>query len=135
MADYMALFHNPESFEDSDLSSMRNKIRMHKFFVLASVAGFAAIPTLRGQVNCHMRNSGYGLVGLLFGSTFVNNMMGNSSVNASKYSQGVQDTIDLNHKFNERWVALTLNATGYGNNALTAQSHTMHVDARYKKPY
>ena len=123
MSDYMALFHNPESFEDSDLSSMRNKIRMHKLYVLASVIGFAAIPTLRGK-QCIPCTAFHGFLGLLFGSWTVNNVMGNGNVNAAKYSQGVQDTIDLLPKFNTRWVHFTLNTTGYGNNALSAQYQT-----------
>ena len=82
----MALFHNPDSFEDSDLSSMRNKIRLHKVFTFASIVGFAAIPTLMGKPLCPMRTSGMGLVGLAFGSMFGNNILGNGNVNASKYS-------------------------------------------------
>ena len=116
----MALFHNPEAFDDRDLSSMRNKIRMHKLYVFASVAGFAMIPTLRGQAQCHMRNAGFAGLGLLFGNMTVNNVMGNNRVNASKYSRDVEDTIDLLPKFNMKWIELTFNATGYGNNALSA---------------
>ena len=89
MADYMALFHNPESFSDSDLSSMRNKIRLHKMFLLTTTVGFMAIPFLMGKPHLAQRTAGFGLVGLAFGNFFSNDLLGNSRVNASKYSQGV----------------------------------------------
>ena len=135
MADYMALFHNPESFEDSDLSKMRMKIKMHKMFAYGCAGGFAAIPTLMGKPLCIKRTAGMGLLGLVFGAAFANNVMGNGNVRATKYTQGVQDTIGLIDKFNFKWVSLTLNATGYGNNALSAQYHTNKISAFYKKPY
>ena len=37
--------------------------------------------------------------------------------------------------FETRYAERSLNACGYGSNALTAASHTKESSARYKKPY
>ena len=74
------------------------------------------------------------LGGFAVGTTLAYSV-GGSSLN--NYSEGAKDNFDkqIMDAFEDRYVAKSLNAAGYGSNALNMAGHTKEANAMYKKPY
>ena len=128
MAELQVLFHNPESLDDADLKAVRNRIRLHKLVQLGAGAGVLGL-AFRLTKNPYMLapafEIGYGLGNPL--AKLVNNSL--------PWALSQDKDVEIMRAFESRYIYRTQNATGYGNNALNAASHTTEPNARYKKPY
>ena len=139
MTDLQTLFHNPECLSDKDLKSMYWKMRMQSTFpyVSAAIAGgamfFMDTAILRKSM-CQKRIGVMAFGGFMMGTALAYSVGGSSTNN---YSDAAKDNFDkdIMGAFEERYVAKSLNAAGYGSNALNMGSHTKEPNARYKKPY
>ena len=139
MADLQTLFHNPECLSDKDLKSMYWKMRMQSTFPYLSAAAaggfmFFMDTSIMRRAMCQKRIGVMALGGFAVGTTLAYSV-GGSSLN--NYSEGAKDNFDkqIMDAFEDRYVAKSLNAAGYGSNALNMAGHTKEANAMYKKPY
>ena len=137
MADLQALFHNPESFTDADLSTVKTTLRMQRLFPWAFAGGLggAAYMMSLGHKQIYARTAVGAVAGLALGGYLAYTMLPRSQYHM--YSDQARDTMDKDiiTAFEQRYVDLSLNACGYGNNALTHAQNGQYADARIKKPY
>ena len=129
MAELQTLFHNPESLSDSDLSSIRGKLWMQGWMPWFMGTGAGAVGFLTSN-RCWMRASLFFGVGLTLGAS-VAYRMGSSS--PSGYDAEMDK--EILEAFEQRYVQRSLNACGYGNNALNLAQNTHNPNPRYKKLY
>ena len=132
MADQLTLFYNPDMLSDKDIKACHMRMRIVKLtpWVTASVAGAAVFgfDTMYLQKAMCMKRIGVAAA-IGFG-------MGVSKAFYTTPSSGGYETDhDILGAFEKKYVATSLNAAGYGNNALNMSSHTRDRMARYKKPY
>ena len=127
MADLRTLFHNPESLSDSELRSIKRQMQFTRVPQPVGLAIGAAIGFQRTK--SLYRAAPFAVVGLIGGSMISNFIPGKFS----SLSQPVDEEIMA--AFEQKYVDRSLNASGYGNNALNAASHTKDPSAEYKKPY
>ena len=140
MADLQTLFHNPESLSDRDLSSIKNHMRLQRMFPLVTAAGFGASMFLLDtrvfrKSHCFMRVGLLSTVGFFWGLERATSLFNNRAPKG--FSEVASDNFDaeIMGAFEDRYVARSLNAAGYGNNALNLASHTKDQTASYRKPY
>ena len=138
MADLQALFHNPEVFSDADLSKVKNRIRMQKLTPYVTAGAFGGAYFLLNQsvfkrAFSQVRLAQFAVLGYVFGGAYSYKV---SRVRVSSYSEMAQTTMDQDilTAFETRYAHTSLNAAGYGNNALTAVAHSHEITGR-KKPY
>ena len=135
MADLQTLFHNPESLSDKDLKAIKTKIfsqRLTPFIFGSSFLGlqwFYQSNILRKKY-CNITGAGVFLFGYALGGMYSYKM---ASGSLKGYDADMDS--DILNAFEHRYVQKSLNAAGYGNNALNMASHTKEASARYKKPY
>ena len=74
-------------------------------------------------------------VGYFWGASYSYNI--NNKTKLHKYSEAAQENFDedILGAFEQKYVQRSLNAAGYGNNALNMGAHTKDGNAQYKKPY
>ena len=140
MTDLQALFHNPESFSDRDLSKVLWKLKVQAYFPYATAgAGGAAMfmydTAILRKSMCLKRLGLAGVAGFVIGGLTSYKIVGGGGLGS--YSDVTQDNFDkeIMGAFEEKYVSRSLNAAGYGSNALNFASHTKERNAMYKKPY
>ena len=140
MADFQTLFHNPESLTDGDLKKIFWKMKMQSYFPyltagLGGAAMFYADTAIFKRSMCFMRIGVMSLGGFMLGGTLSYSLMSNKS--PSRYSESAETNFDpeIISAFENKYVERSLNAAGYGSNALNMGSHTKEQNAMYKKPY
>ena len=79
---------------------------------------------------CNITGAGFFLFGYALGGMYSYKLASGST----KGYDADMDS-DILNAFETRYVQKSLNACGYGNNALNMASHTKEPSARYKKPY
>ena len=86
----------------------------------------------KGQ--CYMRIGLLSAVGFLWGASWAYSV---NNKKLTKYSEVAQENFDkeIMGAFEKKYVERSLNAAGYGNNALNMGSHTTGINPSYKKPY
>ena len=109
MSDLQALFHNPESFSDNDLSKVLWKMKVQSYFPYATAgAGAAAMMALDTGVfrksMCLKRMGLAGVAGFMIGGLWSYKVIGGG--NLSSYSDVAQDNFDkeIMGAFEERYV-------------------------------
>ena len=140
MSDFQAFFHNPSAFSDADLRKLRMKIRGQRLTpVVGAASGFGAMwyidTALLKRGTSNMRLTAAALAGFVIGGRFSYTLF--SRTNPLKYSSDAQDQMDsvILNAFTEKYIYKSLNAAGYGNNALSLASHTTEHMHQYNKPY
>ena len=128
MAELQVLFHNPESLTDDDLSSIRNKVRIHHAVQFGTGLGgfFVAIQYTRRNVY---------LAPSFLASYFVGDHVARLVNNSTPWSLSQEHDPVIMNAFETKFLRNTQNASGYGNNSLNAANHNNMPNARYKKPY
>ena len=132
MADVSMLFHNPESFSDSELTSMRNTIRMQRitpwlFTGALGAAGFLfnkGLPCWRQRL---VMTAPFAVAGFVLGST-MSYKIGSGSLKAN-------DNREILQAFETQYAQKCLNAAGYGSNALNLATHLKVDSGHYTKVY
>ena len=84
---------------------------------------------------CYKRIGALSLAGFFFGAHYAS-YIGNN-VNLKKFSHEAQEQMDKDivAAFESKYVERSLNASGYGNNALNVGAHTENTKPTYRKPY
>ena len=84
---------------------------------------------------CFKRIGLLSTVGYFWGASYSYNI--NNKTKLHKYSEAAQENFDedILGAFEQKYVQRSLNAAGYGNNALNMGAHTKDGNAQYKKPY
>ena len=130
MAELQVLFHNPESLSDNDLSSIRNKIRIHKTLQYGTGAAAVLIGMRYTKTQAVPMLGAFFLTGYFAGNTIA------KMINVSTPWALSQDhDTDIMKAFEQRYANKSLNLAGYGNNSLLAANNISNASARYKKPY
>ena len=139
MADLQILFHNPEALSDRDLKQMRMRMRLQRIFPYCSAGAFGGAmyfldTSILRRSMCFMRIGALAAGGFLCGATYSYRV---NMKSLSSYSGEAQENFDSDivGAFENKYVQRSLNAAGYGNNALTLASHSKELSAIYKKPY
>ena len=140
MADFQTLFHNPECLSDSDLSKIYWKMKVQSYFpyVTAGLGGaamFYADSVVFKRSMCYMRIAALSFGGFMLGAFYSYGLMTNKS--PSGYSEAAQVNFDsdIMKAFEQKYTERSLNAAGYGSNALNIGSHSKESSAMFKKPY
>ena len=140
MADFQTLFHNPDCLSDSDLSKIYWKMKVQSYFpyLTAGLGGAACVyadTVLFKRSMCYMRIGAMSFGGFMLGAVYSYQIMTRKSFTG--YSEGAQVNMDsdIMSAFENKYIQRSLNAAGYGSNALNMASHTKEQNARYKKPY
>ena len=140
MADLQTLFHNPEVLTDRDLGQIKSHMRLQRIFPYASTAAFGGFmyfmdtAVFRKSV-CFKRLGLMSAVGFFWGASYSHLI--NNKTKTHKFSEIAQENFDKDiiGAFEHKYVERSLNAAGYGNNALNVGSHSKESNAQYKKPY
>ena len=87
------------------------------------------------KAHCLKRIVPLSVVGYFWGAAYSYNI--NNKTKLHKYSEEAQENFDKDilGAFEHKYVERSLNAAGYGNNALNLGAHTKEGNAQYKKPY
>ena len=139
MADLQVLFHNPEALSDRDLKSMKMRMRLQRLFPYCTAGAFGGAmffldTSIFRRSMCYMRIGALAFTGFIVGATYSYNV---NLKSLSGYSEEAQENFDpeILNAFENKYVQRSLNAAGYGNNALNLASHTKEISAFSKKPY
>ena len=139
MADLKTLFHNPESLSDTDLRTINRKLsnqRMLPYLTGAMFSGLSAVLTFKSNPNPFkdiLRSVRILAPAFIFGFAFGGYLSFKVSNKTSHYNADMDP--EILEAFEAKYVERSLNACGYGNNALTAANDTKVQKASYKKPY
>ena len=118
---------------DSDVKKVHWKIRQIKFMPyffagLGGAAMFALDTQYLKRAVCFKRIGVFAAAGYVYG---LNNGYSFAGVRKGNF----ESDPDIIKAFESKYVNFSLNAAGYGNNALNMSSHTKEAMAAYKKPY
>ena len=127
MAEFQTLFHNPESLNDADLADVKRKIQMQRITPWVWAGAFTFATFTRVKALSIPKLAPAFALGYFAGGVMSYHLFNGKPSNC-------EDKEILN-AFESRYAEKSLNACGYGNNALNMASHTKEKNVRYKRPY
>ena len=137
MTDLQALFHNPNSFEDKDLAKVKSTLTSQRYTVnMFMVGGAGAMYWLKPTHKYVIPRVALGwFVGMAVGGYLAYKQI--PSDTPSRFSKSAQSSMDkqILSAFEKRYVDLSLNACGFGNNGLSIQQDGRHTPFQLQKPY
>ena len=125
MADIKTLFHNPEAFSDADLKRVHSTLNSQRYTALfGTLAGGLGAFTVW---NCPKRVAVFATLGYTLGGYY--------SYKVKENPRGYEHVFDndIIKAFEQRYINLSLNASGYGNNALNMANQGAFARPEYKK--
>ena len=128
MSELEVLFHNPDSLDDRELRSVRNKMRMYKFINFAGLGAGVSLGLAFTRQRWALLP--FGFAGAVVGNVFAKQYLASAPWALSQPNDKV-----ILDAFTKRYILKTYNMALYTDNSLTAAQHTSVKKAQYQKPY